>query len=147
MKRLISLAVVVAFFVAVPQCLGQSQDAEQLPAQLLEEQQLVQMSLLMMAPPTIVAVPVSNLLQKPDRGPKPDQGPKVDICHFKQTRKHCDGLGGGEITVVFESKSYFRHLDHGDCTEGNYDPAPDDCPNHCVALGDLPLCKDGGLQQ
>jgi len=39
MKKLISLAVVVAFFVTIPQCLGQ--DADQ--SQLLEEQQLVQM--------------------------------------------------------------------------------------------------------
>ena len=49
MKGLISLAVVVAFFVAIPQCFGQ--DACQSPAQLLEEQQPLQMSLLVMAPP------------------------------------------------------------------------------------------------
>ena len=41
MKGLISLAVVVAFFVTIPQCLGQ--DADQSPGQLLTEQQLVQM--------------------------------------------------------------------------------------------------------
>ena len=41
MKILLSLAVVVAFFVAIPQCLGQ--DADQSPAQLITEQQLVQM--------------------------------------------------------------------------------------------------------
>jgi len=55
MKKLVSLAV-LAFFVTIPQCLGQ--DACQSPAQLLEEQPLVQMSLLLMAPTTSVAVPV-----------------------------------------------------------------------------------------
>ena len=63
MKTLLSLTMVLAFLVAIPQCFGQ--DACQSPAQLLEEQQLVQMSLLLMAPPTIVAVPVSNLLMAP----------------------------------------------------------------------------------
>jgi len=47
MKGLISLAIVVAFFVTIPQCLGQ--DACQSPTQLLEEQQLVQMFHLVMA--------------------------------------------------------------------------------------------------
>ena len=49
MKRLVSLAAVVAFFVATPQCFGQ--DACLSPAQLVEEQQLVQMSLLQKGPP------------------------------------------------------------------------------------------------
>jgi len=65
MKRLVSLAVVVAFFVAIPQCLGQSQDAEKDATLLLTEQQLVQMFHLAMAPPTIASVPVSNLLLPP----------------------------------------------------------------------------------
>ena len=46
MRKLVSLAVVVAFFVAIPQCFGQ--DACLSPAQLLEEQQPLQMSLLVM---------------------------------------------------------------------------------------------------
>ena len=58
MKGLSSLAVVVAFFVTIPQCLGQSQDAEKDAALLLTEQQLVQMFNLAMAPPTIASVPV-----------------------------------------------------------------------------------------
>jgi len=48
MKTLLSLTMVLAFFVAIPQCFGQ--DACQSPAQLLEEQQPLQMSLLVMAP-------------------------------------------------------------------------------------------------
>ena len=57
MKTLLSLTMVLAFFVAIPQCFGQ--DADQSPAQLFTEQQPLQMSLLVMAPPTIVAVPPS----------------------------------------------------------------------------------------
>ena len=133
MKRLVSLAVVVAFFVAIPQCFGQ--DAEQSPAQLLEEQQLVQMSLLLTAPPTIVAVPVSNLLQR--GGP-----PKVEICHFKKFRKHCvktDGtiVGGGVRTIKDDGVALQRHLAEGtgDCLA--FDTTV--CGGHCVCLGDLPF--------
>ncbi len=49
MKTLLSLTMVLAFFVAIPQCFGQ--DADQSPAQLFTEQQPLQMSLLVMAPP------------------------------------------------------------------------------------------------
>ena len=128
-------AVVVAFFVAIPQCFGQ--DAEQSPGQLLEEEQLVQMSLLLMAPPTFVAVPV--LMAPPDM---------VTIFHFKTRRKHCPDdsggfLGGGEITI--NRKQLQKHLAHGDCTEDNYDPAPADCDHHCVAnsITGGPLCSNG----
>jgi len=50
MKTLLSLTMVLAFFVAVPQCLGQSQDAEENASQLLTEQQLAQMVLLLKGP-------------------------------------------------------------------------------------------------
>ena len=108
MKRLVSLAAVVAFFVAIPQCLGQSQDAEQSPAQLPEEQQLVEMALLLTAPPTIASVPVSNLLLAPPA--------KITICHFKRIRKHCEGEGGGRRTIRHTQKSTDQHNAHGDCS-------------------------------
>ena len=119
MKGLISLAVVVAFFVTIPQCLGQSQDAEKDASQLLEEQQLVQMSLL--APPTIVAVPVSNLLMAPPT--------RIQICHFKNIRKHCDGKGGGLRMINFTQKAVDQHNEHGDCSVPDIETSCD--PGHC----------------
>ncbi len=97
MKGLISLAVVLAFFVAVPQCLGQSQDTEQLPAQLLEEQQLVQMFQLAM-------------MQGPPGGFRQNS---TLVCHQSRRAKN---PGQGFTLTVNNGKTLKRHCDHGDCT-------------------------------
>jgi len=136
MKGLISLAVVVAFFVTIPQCLGQSQDS----SQLLTEQQLVQMFQLAMAPPTIASVPVSNLLQRGRERP-PKEGTE-EICHYKKILKHCfiDGefRGGGQRTVQ-ESKvqGHLVHEPLGDCLIEDANTNITDCPNHCICNKDL----------
>jgi len=121
MKTLVSLTMVVAFFVAIPQCFGQSQDAENDASQLLEEQQLVQMSLLLTAPQISVGVPVSFLL----KGPGGRQDTTL-ICHFKETRKHCGGTGGGLRTIKSDPATIARHESHGDCSS-----PVDDCIGHC----------------
>ncbi len=94
MKGLISLAVVVAFFVAIPQCLGQSQDAEKDASQLLEEQQLVQMFHLAMV----------------QRG-RPQ--PKTTVCHQGGGRNK---QGNGFRLTVKDGNELIRHCEHGDCT-------------------------------
>jgi len=89
---------------------------------------------------------------EPESEPEPV---KVFICHFKQTLKHCGGLGGGEIEVVFDSKSYLRHLEHGDCINNDdvgvnyFNASEQECVNHCLAgtafdmKADEALCVDG----
>ena len=95
-------------------CFGQ--DAEQSPGQLLEEQQLVQMSLLLKGPP----------------------GGTILICHFKRTRKHCNGEGGGLQTIKNDPATIARHVSHGDCSS-----PVDACPNHCKC-GDV---KEGTIER
>jgi len=116
MKRLISLAVVVAFFVTVPQCLGQSQDAEKDAAQLLTEQQLLQMFHQVMA-----------------------QGkPENKICHLMP---NAPGSAEGIIRRV-RDEDLQEHLDHGDCEEGDYIATKNDGqggPCEC-------LCPDGTVK-
>jgi len=94
MKGLVSLAVVVAFFVAIPQCFGQ--DACLSPAQLLEEQQPLQMSLLLMPPTTIASVPVQGRGKGPP-GPEEQGGPGcIKTCSDtkKDGRQECKSLSG-----------------------------------------------------
>ena len=97
MKRLVSLAVVVAFFVAIPQCLGQSQDAEKDASQLLTEQQLVRMFNLAMAPPpschqTVCNPAVKMFLDEQECG----SGKEGKVCRAaakvlaKECRLECD---------------------------------------------------------
>ena len=93
MKKLVSLAVVVAFFVTIPQCLGQSQDAEKDASQLLEEQQLEQMVHLAM----VLEPPVT-----------------VEICHL------VGAPGSGGILINVPQASVPGHLVHGDCEEPNF---------------------------
>jgi len=114
MKKLISLAIVLAFFVIVPQCLGQSQDAEKDAAQLLTEQQLVQMFHLVMA-----------------------QGkPENKICHLSP-RSPWDGF----VRLVNE-RSVQGHLNHGDCEQ--YGASPDEPGEPCdcsCGPGEIPPCS------
>ena len=91
MKRIISLAVVVAFFVTVPQCLGQSQDAEKDAAQLLTEQQLEQMFHLVMV-----------------------QANMVDICHITAA---ADPIEGDGVVIAISMAALAVHCRHGDCSE------------------------------
>jgi len=129
MKKLISLAVVVAFFVAIPQCLGQ--DADQSPAQLLTEQQLVQMfHLVMMAKEK--EIECSDGIDNDEDG-KIDCGEvegfradpdckcgggggggqaKVEICHTNSPAN--PPAFTGTIRLVTE-KALAKHLAHGDC--------------------------------
>jgi len=97
MKRLASLAIVLALFVAVP--LGQ--DADQSPAQLLEEQQLVQMFHMVMA-----------------------QGrPDMKICHVN--------IRDQGVILLVNDKTLDIHLSHGDCKEGEYVADPDEVGDRC----------------
>jgi len=115
MKGLISLAVVVAFFVTIPQCLGQSQDA----CQLLEEQPLAQMSLLLIAPTTSVAVPVQGRGQGPQTG-------CIKTCGDtkKEAQKGCRGLPRQERKVC------------RDIVEADYDNCSLCCHSSCSDRGD-----------
>ena len=117
MKGLISLAVVVAFFVTIPQCLGQSQDAEKDAGQLLTEQQLVQMFHLVMV-----------------------QGqPEIPICHVTPA----GGTFAQGFILLVNEMALGAHLNHGDCEEYNADsddpgepcscrPCPPDSGPNCV---------------
>jgi len=79
----------------------------------------------------------------PDPEPDPPAFEEVVICHFKNTLKHCTDptgsptvfFGGGERTVTSQ-RQLDQHLEHGDCTEGNFTADGDgglDCVGHCVA--------------
>jgi len=118
MKAIISLAVVVAFFVAVPQCLGQSQDTEKDAAQLLTEQQLVQMFKMAMV-----------------------QGrPEAQICHVDPKSP---SPGVGRIVLVNE-KSVQAHLRHGDCEDyvaNNLDEPGKPCECLCPGTGQVQPCE------
>ncbi len=115
MKRLVSLAVVVAFFIAIPQCLGQCQDAEKDASQLLEDQQLVQMFHLVMA-------------QRPD----------TKICHLTPAG---GALDQGFIMLV-NDRSLDRHLNHGDCLDYNFtiDEPGEPCSCPPCPDGGVPPC-------
>jgi len=69
-----------------------------------------------------------------------DDGDPVEICNFKKFRKHCEddgeNWGGGVMTVIEFSKSYFRRLANGDCLEGSFtaDIEETGCVGHCLAL-------------
>jgi len=89
MKTLLSLTMVLAFFVAVPQCLGQ--DADQSPAQLLTEQQLVQMFHLAMV-----------------------QANTVEICHMTAGADPAEGDG---FMITIPLGAVAGHCRHGDCTD------------------------------
>ncbi len=108
MKGLVSLAVVVAFLVAIPQCLGQ--DAEQSPAQLLTEQQLVQMLNLLM-------------VQRPEN--------TILICHIPFGPPQ-DPDEGFTLMLRADSPSLKGHCKHGDCT--NF--ALTGVSNNCTCGGD-----------
>ncbi len=116
MKRLLSLAVVVAFFVAVPQCLGQSQDAEKDASQLLEDQQLVQMFHLLM---------VQGRLE-------------TKICHVIPAG---GALAQGFILLVTD-QALDRHLEHGDCLDYFANPDEPGEPCSCTPCpgGEVPPC-------
>jgi len=117
MKRLISLAVVVAFFIAIPQCLGQSQDAEKDAAQLLTEQQLVQIFHLVMA----------------------QEQPEIPICHVTPA----GGTFAQGFILLVNEMALDAHLNHGDCADYNANsdelgepcscrPCPPDTEPNCV---------------
>jgi len=72
----------------------------------------------------------------------------VQICHFKNTLKHCEiggkFVGGGERTVTSQ-RQLDQHLsEHDDCV--NFPDkddeffTPQQCPNHCVAVTLEPRC-------
>jgi len=119
MNKLISLAVVVAFFVAIPQCFGQSQDAEKDASQLLEEQQLVQMfQLAMLAKETKCKDGFDNDLDGATdcedsdcsskgfcKGEDPEPAGTILICHFSPNGRHCEGEGGLPWTNQSTQKS------------------------------------------
>jgi len=100
MKKLISLAVVVAFFIAVPQCFGQSQDTEKDAGQLLTEQQLAQMFHLAM-------------VQQPEM---------TEVCHRVR-----GGPGDGVVLTVPVGPALDAHCRHGDCTEFYLTDEPASC--------------------
>jgi len=115
MKRLVSLAVFVAFLVAIPQCFGQ--DDGQSPAQLLEQQQLVQMFHLVM-------------VQRSETG----------ICHITSR-----GTFPAEGVILFvNDTARIQHLNHGDCAD--YDAATVDesgrsCACQLCPGGEIPPCQ------
>ena len=94
MKRLVSLTMVLAFFVVVPQCFGQSQAAEKDASQLLTEQQLVQMFHLLM-------------VQRPET--------TIKVCHITPGPMQAEGEGF-TLRIPEESPSLAGHCAHGDCT-------------------------------
>jgi len=114
MKGLISLAVFVAFFVAIPQCLGQSQDAEKDASQLLTEQQLVQMLHMLVV--------------------QAGQSEDVRICHIPSGR---GGLGGFIMFTTF--KGFEGHKKHGDCECTEDDLPSRSTPCECV---DQDTCQE-----
>ena len=150
MKGLVSLAVVVAFFVAVPQCLGQSQDAEKDAGQLLEEQQLVQMfQLAMMAKEkeTNCTDDIDNDSdgKKDCDDPNCKKDPACDggggnsgpatilICHFSPNGMHCGGDGGLPRTIKNTMKAIDQHNAHMDCSGVHIDLST--CLGHCLCDG------------
>ncbi len=115
MRKLVSLAVVVAFFVAVPQCLGESQDAEKDAAQLLEEQQLVQMFHLVMV-----------------------QQPEIPICHVTPA----GGTFAQGFILLVNEMALDAHLNHGDCDEYNANSDELGEPCSCPPCQPFPDCRN-----
>jgi len=92
MKTLLSLTMVLAFFVAIPQCFGQ--DADQSPAQLFTEQQLVLMFNLAMAPPpschqTVCNPAVKTFLDDPANDCARGNAGKACRADMKNAAREC----------------------------------------------------------